>query len=108
MQQVEGDAGDGEELPGVGGREADVGEGETGKVGGAVGEEFGGPDTEDDAGVPRGVRVGWSGGDCGGDEAHDCFGVVVELGGGEKGKCQHFLVEKGEWEEEMAGERGAV
>lgn len=96
LQQVEGDGGVREEAAGVGEREADVGNGEGGEVGGAEGEEFElgddldlkrwewgrgtyGPAAEEDALVPG---AGWGGGDGvdgAGDEAHYGVGVVVEL-----------------------------
>ena len=40
LQHVEGDGGDGQELRGVGGGEADVGDGEGGEVLGAEGQVF--------------------------------------------------------------------
>lgn len=42
-------------------------------------EVFGGPAAQEDALGPGLVRIGWDGADGGGNEAHDGFGVIVEL-----------------------------
>ena len=79
LQHVEGDVGDGEELARVRDGEADVGDWEGGEVAGAEGEELDGPAAEDQALVPRFEGVWGDGVNRFCDEAHDVFGVVVEL-----------------------------
>ena len=79
LEHVEGDARDGEELARVGDREANVRDGVGGQVVRAEGQVLDGPAAEDDALVPGFGGGGGYGTDGFGDEAHDGFGVVVEL-----------------------------
>jgi hypothetical protein len=79
LQHVEGDVGDGEELPGVGYREADVRYRECREVFSAEGEEFGGPAAEDETLVPGLEGVWRDGSDGFGDEAHYGIVIIVEL-----------------------------
>ena len=78
LQHIEGHVRYAEELRGVGRREANVRDGEAGEVEAAEGEEFRGPDAEDDSLRP-GLRGRWDGGYRFADEAHHGFGVVVKL-----------------------------
>lgn len=57
-----------------------------GEVFRAEGEELEGPTPEDEALVPRFEGVRQNGMNCFRDEAHDVFGVVVELGNFRTGK----------------------
>ena len=81
LQHVEGGVRVAEEVAGVGGGEADVGDGKGREVVGAERQVLQGPNAEEDASLPGGVGSGGDGGDGRGEGADDGVRVDVELGG---------------------------